>query len=121
MIFGTHEENTLEQYHDVASRAVRSALMADGHLGYVMPIGGVAAYRDQISVVGVGVDIACGNAALNLGMVPPMDARDHGRLANEIYHTLAFGKGKVNREDDAPKDHPIFEDDRWNLDRKSVV
>jgi len=29
--------------------------MADGHLGYVMPIGGVAAYRDQVSVVGVGL------------------------------------------------------------------
>jgi len=33
--------------------------MADGHLGYVMPIGGVAAYRNQVSVVGVGFDIAC--------------------------------------------------------------
>ena len=38
--------------------------MADGHLGYVMPIGGVAAYREQVSVVGVGFDIACGNAAI---------------------------------------------------------
>ena len=40
-IFGTHEPNTLEQLRDVASRAERAALMADGHLGYVMPIGGV--------------------------------------------------------------------------------
>ena len=38
--------------------------MADGHLGYVMPIGGVAAYREKVSVVGVGFDIACGNAAI---------------------------------------------------------
>ena len=38
--------------------------MADGHLGYVMPIGGVAAYENQVSVVGVGFDIACGNAAI---------------------------------------------------------
>ena len=29
-----------------------------------MPIGGVAAYREQVSVVGVGFDIACGNAAI---------------------------------------------------------
>jgi len=42
-IFGSHESNTLEQLRDVASRAERAALMADGHLGYVMPIGGVAA------------------------------------------------------------------------------
>ncbi len=58
-IFGTHEENTIRQLQDVATRAERVALMADGHLGYVMPIGGVAAYRNKVSVVGVGFDIAC--------------------------------------------------------------
>jgi len=64
MIFGTHDEQTLRQYRDVASRAACAALMADGHLGYVMPIGGVAAYDNRVSVVGVGFDIACGNAAI---------------------------------------------------------
>jgi tRNA-splicing ligase RtcB len=59
VVFGTHEEKTIAQLRDVASRAERVALMADGHLGYVMPIGGVAAYRNQVSVVGVGFDIAC--------------------------------------------------------------
>ncbi len=63
-IFGDHEENTLRQLRGVAARAEHAALMADGHLGYVMPIGGVAAYRDEVSVVGVGFDIACGNAAI---------------------------------------------------------
>ena len=63
-VFGTHEPQTLAQLRDVASRAERAALMADGHVGYVMPIGGVAAYHDRISVVGVGFDIACGNAAI---------------------------------------------------------
>jgi RNA-splicing ligase RtcB len=58
-IFGSHEAKTLAQLRDVATRAERVALMADGHLGYVMPIGGVAAYRNQVSVVGVGFDIAC--------------------------------------------------------------
>ena len=62
--FGTHDEKTLGQLEDVASRAKRTALMADGHLGYVMPIGGVAAYREKVSVTGVGFDIACGNAAI---------------------------------------------------------
>ena len=56
-IFGAHDERTLAQLADVASRARRAALMADGHLGYVMPIGGVAAYRNQTSVVGVGVHL----------------------------------------------------------------
>ena len=63
-IFGTHDPATLAQLEDVRSRAADAALMADGHVVYVMPIGGVAAYRDQVSVVGVGFDIACGNAAI---------------------------------------------------------
>src|SRR6185503_6475816 len=70
-VFGSHEANTLDQLHDVASRAERAALMADGQLGYVMPIGGVAAYRDKVSVVGVGFDIACGNAAIRTDLTRP--------------------------------------------------
>ena len=63
-IFGTHDDATRAQLADVARRARKVALMADGHVGYVMPIGGVAAYQDAVSVVGVGFDIACGNAAI---------------------------------------------------------
>lgn len=67
-IFGEHAENTLVQFADVSSRAAASALMADGHYGYVMPVGGVAAYRGLASVVGVGFDIACGNCAIQTDM-----------------------------------------------------
>src|SRR5688500_20347738 len=63
-LFGQHEENPIRQAQDVATRAEAVALMADGHLGYLMPIGGVAAYDNKVSVVGVGFDIACGNAAI---------------------------------------------------------
>ena len=63
-IFGQHDDKTLAQLADVERRATRVALMADGHLGYVMPIGGVAAYDQKVSVVGVGFDIACGNCAI---------------------------------------------------------
>ena len=63
-IFGQHDEQTIIQFEHVREHAVDAALMADGHVGYVMPIGGVAAYRNQVSVVGVGFDIACGNAAI---------------------------------------------------------
>jgi tRNA-splicing ligase RtcB (3'-phosphate/5'-hydroxy nucleic acid ligase) len=52
-IFGQHDEQTLVQFERVREGAVDAALMADGHVGYVMPIGGVAAYRDHVSVVGV--------------------------------------------------------------------
>src|SRR5262245_40015246 len=64
MIFGHHDENTLVQFRDVASRAVGAALMADGHFGYIMPVGGVTAYRNQVSIAGVGYDIGCGNTAI---------------------------------------------------------
>src|SRR6266436_57955 len=116
-IFGSHESNTLAQLRDVASRAERAALMADGHLGYVMPIGGVAAYRDQVSVVGVGFDIACGNAAIrtdltlaSFGDSPDAVHRALVTVADEIASTVSFGMGRKNRADDAPVDHPLFDD-----------
>ena len=114
-IFGTHEENTLAQLRDVATRADRVALMADGHLGYVMPIGGVAAYRNQVSVVGVGFDIACGNAAIRTDRrVEHFPRAELERLADEIQHTISFGMGRSNRADDAPTDHALFEHPAWD-------
>jgi tRNA-splicing ligase RtcB (3'-phosphate/5'-hydroxy nucleic acid ligase) len=93
--------------------------MADGHLGYVMPIGGVAAYRNAVSVVGVGFDIACGNAAIrtdrtleDLGS-GPRRAAALAALADEIQAAISFGMGRKNRADDAPVDHPLFEDPAW--------
>jgi tRNA-splicing ligase RtcB len=120
-VFGTHESNTLAQLQDVASRAQRAALMADGHLGYVMPIGGVAAYSNRVSIVGVGFDIACGNAAIrtsqtvaDLGGTPGARQAALIGLAEEIHHSISFGVGRKNRSDDAPLDHPLFEDAAWD-------
>ena len=119
-VFGTHEEGTINQLRDVASRAARAALMADGHVGYVMPIGGVAAYRERVSVVGVGFDIACGNAAIrtdrtlaDLGDTPERQRAALTDVADEVARTVSFGMGRKNRADDAPVDHPLFKDDAW--------
>jgi tRNA-splicing ligase RtcB (3'-phosphate/5'-hydroxy nucleic acid ligase) len=116
-VFGDHEPNTLAQLYDVATRAQRAALMADGHLGYVMPIGGVAAYTGQVSVVGVGFDIACGNAAirtdLTLQGTPGLIDR-LPQIADEIQDVVSFGVGRKNRSDDAPVDHPLFGSAAWN-------
>src|SRR5688572_27899002 len=96
-IFGQHDENTIRQLEDVATRAERVALMADGHVGYVMPIGGVAAYREQVSVVGVGFDIACGNAAIRtnlkldqLGVTKAEGGLRLNMLADEIQNEISF-------------------------------
>ena len=114
-VFGSHDERTLAQLADVASRARRAALMADGHLGYVMPIGGVAAYRNQASVVGVGFDIACGNAAIRTDrMVSDYSAKELALLADEIQRTISFGVGRTNADDDAPVDHPLFDSAAWS-------
>src|SRR6188508_1463349 len=115
-VFGDHEPNTLAQLHDVASRAERAALMADGHQGYVMPIGGVAAYREQVSVVGVGFDIACGNAAIRTDLrAESFDRRALDELASEIQSTISFGMGRKNVSDDAPISDSLFDSDRWAL------
>jgi tRNA-splicing ligase RtcB (3'-phosphate/5'-hydroxy nucleic acid ligase) len=120
-IFGQHDENTLAQLRDVAGRAEKAALMADGHVGYVMPIGGVAAYRDRVSVVGVGFDIACGNAAIRTDrtLSDLGDTRDQiesglSEIADTIQSTVSFGVGRSNRADDAPVDHALFDDPAWD-------
>ncbi len=68
IIVGNHDEGTIGQMRNCMSygEAVAGVVCADGHLGYAQPVGGVIAYRDQISVSGVGFDIACGNMAVRL-------------------------------------------------------
>jgi tRNA-splicing ligase RtcB len=104
----------------VRSRAVDAALMADGHFGYVMPVGGVAAYREQVSVVGVGFDIACGNAAVrtdktlaDLGDTPEAVRAALAGLADDVHRGVSFGVGRKNASDDAPVDDPLFADPAW--------
>lgn len=130
IIFGSHDQNTLDQLREVNSLADRTALMADGHLGYVMPIGGVAAYRNAVSVTGVGFDIACGNAAIQTDMKLTDFSLGVGYLstahrvqknvilnllADDIEATVSFGIGRTNRDNDAPVDHELFHDPAWQL------
>ncbi len=113
-VFGEHDEATRSQLARVAAHARRVALMADGHVGYVMPIGGVAAYDNAVSVVGVGFDIACGNAAIRTdATLDDVSVRDLERLADRIAETVSFGLGRRNRANDAPTDDPLFDDAAW--------
>jgi tRNA-splicing ligase RtcB len=121
VIFGVHDANTLAQLADVAIRADRVALMADGHLGYIMPVGGVAAYDGKVSVAGVGFDIACGNAAIRTDLTYP-DIEPYGaEIADAIQGTLSFGVGRNNLCADAPVDDPLFDDAAWDaVDDRAV-
>lgn len=114
-IFGTHDQKTLIQLADVASRAEKSALMADGHMGYIMPIGGVAAYNNKVSVAGVGFDVACGNAAIRTNKTLGDIETSLPQVADEIANTISFGIGRKNNADDAPVDHQLFEDSAWEI------
>jgi len=113
-IFGDHEANTLAQFEDVSSRATHSVLCADGHFGYIMPVGATCAYRNKVSVAGVGFDIGCGNAAIRTNLrreqfsIPQLH-----ELANEIFNTISFGIGRKNTADLPPVDHPLFSDPAW--------
>lgn len=80
------------------------ALMADGHLGYGVPIGGVIASENRISPTAVGFDIACGNKAVRLD-IPGSEVRANiARIMDDIWNTLSFGVGRKNpeRNDDSP-------------------
>jgi tRNA-splicing ligase RtcB (3'-phosphate/5'-hydroxy nucleic acid ligase) len=113
-VWGEHEEKTLGQIRTCAAMADRAALMADGHLGYAVPIGGVIAWKDAISPSGVGFDIACGNKAVRLDM-PGTELRAKiGLVMDEVWATLSFGVGRKNAE---KVEHAIFESDHagWDL------
>lgn len=68
----TLEEEALQQARHLANLPCafhHVAIMADAHVGYGMPIGGVLATIGAIIPNGVGVDIGCGMQAVRTGLV----------------------------------------------------
>ncbi len=115
-IIGQHDDNTIEQLKEVAEYAEAVALMADGHLGYSMPIGGVAAFDNKVSVTGVGFDIACGNCAVKLDRkASDFPAAQFRELGYEIQNSIAFGVGRENRHAARPDSHELFNSGIWDI------
>jgi tRNA-splicing ligase RtcB len=112
IIVGQHDEGTIGQMRNCMSygHAVAGVICADGHLGYAQPVGGVIAYRDQISVSGVGFDIACGNMAVKLDTKFAQIEDSVGTIISDVAKTISFGVGRVNEE---RVDHELFESDLW--------
>lgn len=107
-VWGDTQEGALEQILNSARDAAAAALMADHHIGYSVPIGGVVAYEDKLSPAGVGYDIACGNLAARLDM-PASEARANiEQIMDDIWRTISFGVGRKNR---TRVDHALFGDD----------
>ena len=81
-----------------------AVLTADAHYGYAHPIGGAIAYKNHISLSGVGFDIACGNMAVRTTI--HADDIDVPKIMDEIYRRISFGVGRPNNE---PIDHPVID------------
>jgi tRNA-splicing ligase RtcB len=111
-IFGSHDERTLAQMDRCmqVGSVVGGVLCADGHLGYAMPVGGVIAYEEHISVSGVGFDIGCGNMAAKLDLRLDDIKADIPTLAADIAKVVSFGLGRTNAE---KVDHALFDSPLW--------
>src|SRR5438552_9491198 len=112
-IFGEHDPATIRQIETcVAAGGERAVLCADGHRGYAQPIGGVVAYKEKISLSGVGFDIACGNLAVRTDATRLQIASAMERIMDDIVRDISFGIGRTSK---TKVDHELFEDPAWSL------
>lgn len=112
-VIGDHNDATIQQMQNCMSfgNVVAGVICADGHLGYAQPVGGVIAYEKQLSISGVGFDIACGNAAVRLDTkFADIEARIP-EIAADIGKIISFGIGRKNAE---RVEHELFDaGDLW--------
>ncbi len=111
-VWGEHDAATLGQIQRCAAdeTVAAAALMADGHKGYSMPIGGVVAYRNAVSPSGVGYDISCGLKAGLTELAAADVKRDIKAVMDQVARTVVFGLGGKSGK---AADHPLFEDPTW--------
>ena len=112
-IFGEHDEATIKQIERcVAAGGERGVLCADGHKGYAQPIGGVVAYKDKISLSGVGFDIACGNLAVMTDAKREQIAPKIDKIMDDLVHEISFGIGRKSK---TRVEHELFDDPAWKM------
>ncbi len=112
-IWGKPQDNAVQQILNCQKTADYCALMADHHLGYAVPIGGVVAYEDQVSPSGVGFDIGCGNKAVLLDADAGEIRANIDTLMDDIWREISFGVGMKNKEE---VEHELFDDDpAWDI------
>lgn len=87
------------------------ALMADGHLGYRMPIGAVIGYPNYLSPSGVGYDIGCGNLAIKIEHSERLKFTDV--VIQNIVSSISFGIGGTNKVKPKRRDVDFIEKMDW--------
>ena len=105
-VFGREiiDEKCILQIENCISENDIAVLTADAHYGYGHPIGGAVAYKDKVSLCGVGFDIACGNKAVRTNVLA--DEVDVAKVMDEIFKRISFGVGRLNNEQ---IDHEVFD------------
>ncbi|RNI31505.1 RtcB family protein [Rufibacter latericius] len=105
-VFGEEiiDQSAIDQLKRCVSEEDIGVLTADAHYGYAHPIGGAVAYKNKVSLSGVGFDIGCGNKAVRTDIMA--SDVNVSRIMDEIVKTIGFGVGRPN-----PKriDHPVLE------------
>lgn len=96
-VFGDIQQNAVDQATNLISpHSTEIQLMADHHLGYSMPVGGVAAFDGLVSPSCVGFDIGCGNQADCLD-ISGDDAQSNIKdIMDTIVERISFGVGRTN-------------------------
>src|ERR1700738_4699122 len=113
-VFGQYDEATLKQIETcLEAGGERAVLCADGHRGYAQPIGGVVAYKDKISLSGVGFDIACGNLAILTDAKRREIAPKTGKIMDDVVRDISFGIGRKSK---TRIDHELFDDPAWQFE-----
>jgi len=107
------DQNSVQQMDNACSLpiSVRGALMADAHLGYGLPIGGVLAVRNAVIPYAVGVDIACRVKMTVLDMPTNIILGQRDRLVNALEQETRFGIGaKFHNK----REHDVMDED-WSI------
>lgn len=113
-VWGNPLDEAVQQMKSVMNYSKKPehvALMADHHIGYSVPVGGVFSYERSINVNGVGFDIACGNKAVLLDCTSKEVKENIYRIMNEVQKHISFGIGRVNNE---KIEHDLFDDPIWD-------
>jgi tRNA-splicing ligase RtcB len=88
---------------------VKGALMADAHLGYGLPIGGVVAAYNAVMPYGVGMDIGCRMCMSVYPDSPKIIKGQRDRLKNILIENTRFGLAEFNDIGD----HELMERKEW--------
>ncbi|MDG1949345.1 MAG: RtcB family protein, partial [bacterium] len=91
--------------------AVKASLMADGHVGYGLAIGGVLATDNAVIPYGVGVDIGCRMALTMYDLPETWINSNKKRLRKSLMDGTFFGKGVQN---DTSVDNEVLDRAEFN-------